>query len=52
MTKTHGTVKEFSSCTLVMKVYRNAKTCTCTSKLTVCEERLELLPSHIMLAIP
>ncbi len=25
--KTHGTEKEFRSCTLVMKVYRNASTC-------------------------
>ena len=27
MMKTHGTEKEFSNCTLVMKVYLNANTC-------------------------
>ena len=36
MRKAHGTVKELSSCTLVMKVYLNAITCiaqTCISDM-------------------
>ena len=41
MTKTHGTAKEFRSCTLVIKVYLNASTCTASPPVngTLAEEK-------------
>ena len=56
MTKTHGTEKEFRSCTLVMKVNLNASTCGRTTffNLDPCRTHLacEVDGLHIIVICP